>query len=96
MARSWEEDDPEESDAEDLELPDDADDDESAETQACPRCGREVYEDAERCAYCGHYISEEEPTGMAGKPMWFKLGLVVLVLALVMFVVAAVARIVSR
>lgn len=34
---------------------DDFDDDES-ETVPCPSCGKEVYEESERCPYCSEYI----------------------------------------
>ena len=35
-------------------------DGESVDTQTCPRCGKEVYEQAEQCPHCREYISEEE------------------------------------
>ncbi|MCA9100245.1 MAG: zinc-ribbon domain-containing protein, partial [Planctomycetales bacterium] len=31
----------------------DAYDDDVVETVACPSCGAEIYEDAERCPHCG-------------------------------------------
>ncbi len=41
----------------DREDPDDADvdDSEGEDTYACPECGQEVYEGADRCPHCGHY-----------------------------------------
>lgn len=26
----------------------------------CPHCGKEIYEEAERCPACGSYVSEED------------------------------------
>lgn len=46
----------------------DEDTDES-ETDACPHCGYEIYEDAERCPECGLYVSELEDSG-PDKPTW--------------------------
>jgi len=37
----------------------DIDDDASAETLNCPGCGKLIYEQAERCPHCGHYVTEE-------------------------------------
>jgi uncharacterized paraquat-inducible protein A len=42
--------------------PDDADDD-ASETVPCPKCGAEVYEEAEQCPRCGEYIT-------AGSQLW--------------------------
>lgn len=60
---------------------DDWDDDNSAEdddadepaTVECPHCQREVYEDAERCPHCEHYLSAEDRPPRA-KPWWILLG----------------------
>jgi endogenous inhibitor of DNA gyrase (YacG/DUF329 family) len=30
------------------------------DTVPCPQCGRDVYEDAERCPSCGLYLTREE------------------------------------
>ena len=35
-----------------------ADDDDT--TVPCPHCGKDVYEDAERCPSCGNYLSRED------------------------------------
>ncbi len=32
----------------------------STDTESCPHCGLEVYEHAERCTHCGHYITTED------------------------------------
>lgn len=29
-------------------------------TSPCPYCGRDIYDDAERCPYCENYISRED------------------------------------
>ncbi|MBI2920713.1 MAG: zinc-ribbon domain-containing protein [Planctomycetes bacterium] len=46
--------------------------DESDVTQPCPECGREIYDDAERCPHCGHYVTREEGSG-PGWPLWMKI-----------------------
>lgn len=45
----------------------DGDDDET-ETVACPHCGADVYEDADRCPHCGEWIA----AGGGGStwPLW--------------------------
>jgi hypothetical protein len=43
----WDDDYPDEDDAESL-------------VKACPECGQDVYEDAEQCPHCGHYILHED------------------------------------
>lgn len=46
-----------------------------SDTVPCPHCGREVYEDAERCPYCENYISEEDtPPSSSRKPWWLIVG----------------------
>ncbi len=51
-----------------------ADDDEP--TLPCPYCRREILEDAERCPYCGSYISREDAPP-ARKPWWLIIGVVI-------------------
>ncbi len=62
------------------------DDDESAETIACPACGAEVYEDAIRCPACGTYITQTTKA-LAALPLWAVilglLGILAVVLALI-------------
>ena len=44
-------------------------DSEETDTRRCPKCGREVYEDADRCPQCGQWITVEEgkaKRGLAG------------------------------
>lgn len=50
----------------------DEEDDEAA-TVACPHCGVEVYEDAQRCPRCEQYISDEDAPA-APKPWWIIVG----------------------
>lgn len=54
-------------DEEDRDLPQEgdlADDEMGGDVVPCPSCGREVYEDAERCPHCGDWI-----TPRAGGPL---------------------------
>ncbi|MGO9920816.1 MAG: zinc ribbon domain-containing protein [Isosphaeraceae bacterium] len=62
-----------EGDWEDPEPPDDDDDEEPCIT--CPYCQREIPEESERCAYCGHYLSREDAPP-ARKPLWLVIGVV--------------------
>ncbi len=39
------------------------------QTYPCPECGREIYDDSERCPHCGHYISEEDSP--PSRPAWW-------------------------
>ena len=45
------------------EYPDEPDDGDDDETVPCPHV-RPVYEDAERCPSCGHYLSREDARGV--------------------------------
>jgi endogenous inhibitor of DNA gyrase (YacG/DUF329 family) len=42
-------------------------------TIPCPQCGRPIYEDAERCPYCGEYVSDHD-AAPTRKPWWIILG----------------------
>lgn len=68
------------------------DDDDESETIACPACGADVYEDAERCSSCGEYIiASSSGSGSAylwkGRPIWWivlgALGITAMILSLV-------------
>ncbi|MCE9530236.1 MAG: zinc-ribbon domain-containing protein [Planctomycetes bacterium] len=39
------------------------------DTIPCPHCKRQIYDGAEQCPYCGHYISEEDAP-RERKPLW--------------------------
>jgi hypothetical protein len=72
----------------DREYPDeDESDDDDLETIACPQCRRQVYEEAEQCPHCGHFITPETHV-WSGKPWWWTalaiVGMVALIWALVM------------
>jgi hypothetical protein len=61
--------------------PDDIDDDEDwgedpdeETTMPCPRCREPVYDDAERCPYCGSYLTGEDAPDR--KPWWLLVGVV--------------------
>ena len=65
--------------------------DEDAEslTVPCLECGTDVYEDAEQCPACGHWITHSETSttsAMQGKPLWYVvlglLGIIAVVLTL--------------
>ena len=50
----------------------DAADDGSAGTRPCPRCRAPVYEEAERCPYCGNSLGHS--TFASARPWWFVVG----------------------
>jgi hypothetical protein len=53
---------------------DDSDEDEFGDdTIPCPHCKRDIYDSAEQCPYCGHYISDEDPAS-SPKPAWIIVG----------------------
>ena len=62
---------------------DDPDDEDVAETVACPYCREPVYEAAERCPHCGSYISSEDAP--LRRPWWIVAG-VLLCLAIILLV----------
>lgn len=37
---------------------------------ACPKCGGEIYEDAERCPLCGEYVTRSA-SALEGRPGWY-------------------------
>ena len=63
---------------------DDWEEDESAEdegddddyTMPCPYCKRPIHEDAQRCPYCEHYLSDEDAPPPR-KPWWIIAGAVI-------------------
>jgi hypothetical protein len=61
-----------EADLDDSEYPEEPDDDDFDDTVPCPHCGVSIHEEAERCLYCGHYISQEDAPRRY--PWWFILG----------------------
>lgn len=49
--------------------PDERDEDE-LDTLPCPACGRQIYEEADVCPFCGEYVTHSTSV-LAGKPLWF-------------------------
>src|ERR1035437_2628036 len=41
-------------------------DSEETDTRRCPKCKREVYEDADRCPQCGEWINPEDSKAKRG------------------------------
>jgi hypothetical protein len=65
----------------DHENPDESDMTDEPATFPCPYCKRELTEDAERCHYCGAYLSQED----APKPIsWTWLVAVILLIAILL------------
>ncbi len=60
-------------------------DDEANEILPCPSCGQEVFEDAERCPYCGDWIT---PGSAGGRLHW--VWMIAGVLALAAFITVSV------
>ncbi len=67
---------------------DDADEEE--QIFACPECGGDVYDDAERCPGCGHWVTDADRFGRAGEgAAWVKwVAVVLIVVVIVVWVVA--------
>jgi len=53
----------------------DEDDCDDEPTIPCPWCRREIHEDAQRCPYCEHYLSNEDAPPPR-KPWWIIVGAV--------------------
>ena len=54
------------------EFPEPDADDAEAGTRPCPRCRAPVYEEAERCPYCGNWLGDV--TSASTRPWWFVAG----------------------
>jgi predicted nucleic acid-binding Zn ribbon protein len=76
-------------DLDDAEFPDEADegDDDDDDTIPCPYCLRPVYEDAERCPACGHYLSREDRERPSRHPWWLVIGVLVCLLVTLRWVI---------
>jgi predicted nucleic acid-binding Zn ribbon protein len=72
--------DPESPGEEDRDLMDDGD--EESAVEACPSCGAEIYEGADRCPHCGDWISDADRTAARPGRLWM-LVLVAILLTLV-------------
>jgi predicted RNA-binding Zn-ribbon protein involved in translation (DUF1610 family) len=56
----------------------DENDDDAADTLPCPNCGREIYDEAQRCPHCGQYIAAGERA--SAHPPWVVITAVLCVL----------------
>jgi hypothetical protein len=74
-----------ESDWEDNEDENDFDDDKA--TDLCPNCREEIYDDAEQCPHCGHYITEEDHAPR--KSWWVVVGAVICLSIAVWWLISA-------
>lgn len=68
---------------EDFEEPDEADfgdpDDDDDETRPCPRCGKAVWEQIDRCPHCGIWISTYRPDRIpSNRRTFYILGIIAL------------------
>ena len=63
---------------------DTSDPDEDA-TAPCPACGAEIYDDAERCPECGHYLSREDAP-RAKVPLWIIVGAILCLVIVVWWI----------
>jgi hypothetical protein len=70
------EDDPEEPDESDM---DSDEGDESVDTVECPSCGRDVYEQAQKCPYCGAYLVRGDSPRHARWVLWTTLVLLAVI-----------------
>jgi hypothetical protein len=59
-------------DLDDREFPEEPADVDEDETVPCPNCLRPVYDDAERCPACGHFLSRENAPSR--HPWWLVAG----------------------
>jgi predicted nucleic acid-binding Zn ribbon protein len=72
----------------------DEDDQPDERVASCPECGATIYADAEMCPKCGHWLSEADrraiETGIV-RSLWFKIAVVVVLIAFVTVFVLAIA-----
>lgn len=74
MASRWEEDEHDDEDWEHGAW----EDDEELEFLPCPECGKQVYEEAEQCPYCGSYIIDANRQTLSDIFYWTAIVLIVL------------------
>jgi hypothetical protein len=79
---SWDDNEHEENESENShELADaDVDDEGDQLTEPCPHCRKPIYDDAEQCPYCHHYIAPE--ASYSRKPLWLIIGALVALAAM--------------
>jgi hypothetical protein len=67
-------------DLDDREFPDEDDEDiddegnDETETRECPRCGADVYEDADQCPLCGTWVTADTSAWSPRAWWWLALG----------------------
>lgn len=71
---SWSDDDLDESEYPDEDNGDDGD--EETPTRECPRCGTDVYEDAEQCPLCNTWLTADASPWKGRAWWWVALGIV--------------------
>lgn len=59
--------------------------DEAVQTLPCPRCGGEIYEDADRCPRCGEYVVAGQ---RASGSLWRIVAAVMALLAVLLWLIA--------
>lgn len=64
--------------------PDEHDQSEEDATHPCPRCRRRVWEDADRCAHCGYYLTGEDLAGGRYSPRQKMISVILLAAAVLM------------
>lgn len=75
--RDWAPDDPDDDPVE----PDDDD----AATYPCPGCGRQIYEEADACPYCGEYLNFAGTHGFQ-RPWWVYAGAILALVSILGYV----------
>ena len=63
----------------------DTSDSDDNDTVPCPACGAEIYDDAERCPECGHYLSREDAP-RSKKLLWIIAGAIVCLVIVLLWV----------
>ena len=56
-----------------------------SDTMACPSCGADIYDDSERCPFCGDYVVMR--AGATSSRLWWRVALVLALAAIALFVV---------
>ena len=81
-------DDDEDHDDEDDWYPEGQDDPDELDLVTCPACGEEIYEEAEQCPECGHYMVRGSNSPLRTAPNWYVaialLGIVAVIIAMLM------------
>lgn len=51
-------------------------------TIPCPHCGADIYDDAEQCPACGHYLTDEDAPAKP-QPWWILIGVSICILIVI-------------